>query len=138
VAKGKGKLPKRLFKATERASSYEHDRSPSARIKHVSRDHQDVLQNIEFVLVTLWRKDDTIDDRTVSVALRAAIAGTEPDEPRAAELFRHLASIPETREDVDDTLWKSALRVVDESVHTHSQCGKGETSYLRFVSPFLA
>jgi hypothetical protein len=137
VAKDKGKPPKRLFKAPDRASSYEHDRSPAARMKHIARDHQDVLQNIEFVLVTLWRRLPGIDDRAATTALRAAIAGKEPDDPNAAALFRDLAQFRAARADVDDPTWKAALRTVDDSVHRHSRCRPGETGYFEFVSPYI-
>jgi hypothetical protein len=138
VAKDKGKPPKRLFKSPDRASTYEHDRSPTGRIKNMARDHEDVLQNIEFVLVSLWRRDPEIDDRACTAALRAAIAGREPDDPRAAALFQNLQEIRALREDIDDKVWRNALRVVDESVHRHSDRRPGETGYLRFASRFIA
>jgi hypothetical protein len=138
LAKDKRKPAKRLFKTPDRASSYGQERSAKGLMKHMARDHQDVLQNIEFVLVTLRRRDPEIDDRAVSAALRASVAGKEPDDPRAASLFQNLAQIRAMREDLSDEVWHGALRVVDESVRRHSQCRPGETGYLRFVSQYIA
>jgi hypothetical protein len=139
LAKDKRKLPKRLFKSPERASSYEHDRLLGAgRLKHMARNHEDVMQNIEFLLVTSWREDPSIDDRIASQALRAAIAGKETDDPQAAELLDGLRQIRAMREDVTEPVWRGALRVVDDSVHRHSSCRPGETEYLRFASQFIA
>jgi len=45
-------------------------------LKRMPRDHLDVLQNIEFILVTGYREDRSIDDRIVADALKAAINGT--------------------------------------------------------------
>jgi hypothetical protein len=137
VSKDKRKLPKRLFRAPDRASSYEEARSSSARMKHAARDHQDVLQNIEFVLVKLWRQDPAIDDRAATTALRASLAGREPDDPRAAELFRSLAEIRAMRADVPEDVWRGCLRTVDDSVRRHSDRRPGETGYLRFASQFI-
>lgn len=49
--------PRRLFKSGDSVSPYKADRSARGRMKQMSRDHQDVLQNIEFVLITGHRKD---------------------------------------------------------------------------------
>ncbi len=52
----KRNLPRRLFKAPDRVSSYQHDRSSTSRMKQMSREHMDVLQNIEFSLVSGFSK----------------------------------------------------------------------------------
>src|SRR5690348_15998648 len=98
----KRKPPKRMFKATDRASRYEADRSPMGRMKRVSREHEDVLQNIEFVLVTGWRDDPRVDDAGALAALQGALTGQEPDDPRAAVLAGNLAEVRRLREDVPD------------------------------------
>ena len=67
--------PKRMFKGQERASRYEVDRQPKARMEQMASEHQDVLQNIEFVLVNEHRADPTIDDRHVDAALKTALGG---------------------------------------------------------------
>lgn len=40
-------------------------------MKRMTQDHLDILQNIEFVLVTGYRDDHSIDDRIVADALEA-------------------------------------------------------------------
>jgi hypothetical protein len=133
----KGKLPKRLFKDPDRVSSYQHNQSPIKRMKRMASGHEDVLQNIEFALVTRHRGDPTIDDRAVSEALRACIKHTEPVDPRAADLVAALAGIRELREDVPDDVWLEGLRVVEESVRRHSHLRSGEKSYLAFAAQFI-
>ena len=133
----KRQLPKRLFKQ-EHESSYRADRSPASRMKQITRDHQDVLQNIEFALVKCRKEDRRVDDRAVDEALGAAIGQAEaPGHAIAADVFGGLAAIRKLREDVDDDLWRNALRVVRDSVHAHSKLRPGETSYLDFVAPFV-
>ncbi len=101
------------------------------------RGHQDVLQNIEFALVSSYREGDNIDDKVVEDALQAAIRGREPEDPAAEEAFCRLAAIRQMREDVPDELWTDGLRVVYSSVRRHSECRPGQTSYLDFVSPYV-
>ena len=132
----KRQLPKRLFKQ-DHVSSYKADRSPKARMKRVARDHEDVLQNIEFALVRCHKDDPRVDDRVADEALTGAIAGAEPDGPHASDVFAALASIRRLREDVEDEIWREALRVVRDSVRRHSERRPGETSYLDFVAPYV-
>jgi len=132
----KRQLPKRLFKQ-DHVSSYKADISPKARMKRLAREHEDVLQNIEFALVRCHRDDPRVDDRVADEALGAAIRGVEPDEPHAADVFAALASIRQMREDVEDGVWRDALQVVRDSVRRHSERRPGETSYLDFVAPYV-
>jgi hypothetical protein len=104
----------------------------------MSRDHQDVLQNIEFALVTGHREDPRVDDRDARSALRACLQGKDADGPRAARLAESLAAIRRLREDISDAVWNDALRVIEESVRRHSGFRPGETSYLAFASQFIA
>jgi hypothetical protein len=132
----KDKRPRRLFRKIERVSSYKNDRSSSARMKSMTRGHQDVLQNVEFVLVTSHRQDSTVDDKIVAEALRASINQTE-STGKVAEIVDALASIREFRSDIDDSVWRDALIVVLDSVRRHSQLRPGETGYLDFVARFI-
>lgn len=133
----KDKLPKRLFKNPDRISQYAVDRSRRIAKAEVTLNHQDVLQNIEFALVTVWREDRTVDDRTVAQALRASMTGTEPDDPIAAEIFERVAAMRSFREDVSDDVWMAALRRIDESIRLHSTRNPGDRSYLRFADQFI-
>jgi len=105
-------------------------------LKRMPRDHLDVLQNIEFILVTGYRDDRSIDDRIVADALKAAINGNVPDGPRSVSLNDGLESIRELRSDVSDDIWRDGLRTVLQSVHRHSSLIPGCRWYLDFVSDF--
>jgi hypothetical protein len=133
----KPKPPRRLFKNPDRISSYHVKQSRTARMKQMAREHEDVLQNIEFTLVNGHREDPAVDDRTAFEALRAARNGKEPEEPRPARLFAELAAIRQFREDIDEGVWRQALQVVEESVKRHSDMRPGETEYLKFAAEFI-
>jgi len=106
-------------------------------LKRMTRDHQDILQNIEFILISGYRDDHTIDDRIVADALRAAIHSDVPEDARAQSLNKSLAGIRELRTDVSDDIWRDGLRTVLQSVHRHSSLRPGERRYLDFVSDFI-
>ncbi len=106
-------------------------------MERMTRDHQDVLQNIEFVLVSGYRRDGSIDDCIVAGALKAAIHGDEPEDPRAKSLNEGLEGARELRCDVSDDVWRDCLRVVLQSVHRHSSLKPGCRLYLDFVSDFI-
>ena len=133
------KPPKRLFKTEDRVSSFEADRlrSPGKRMKVMSRDHEDVLQNIEFALVTQFREDRGIDDRHVDEALTVAIDNGTPSDRRVEDLVSAIDQIRSLREDVSDEVWRTALLTVRDSVRRHSDRKPRETSYLDFVSPYV-
>lgn len=133
----KRNLPKRLFKAPDRVSSYHHDRSPMGRMKRMAREHEDVLQNIEFALVNGHLDDPGIDDRAVIEALQVSLTGSEPDDERVDGLVMALRAIRQFREDIDDAVWRGAIHVVADSVRRHSALRPGETSYLSFVAEYV-
>ncbi len=105
-------------------------------MKRMARDHLDVLQNIEFVLVSGHRSDRSIDDRIVADVLIAAILDAEPEDSRARSLNESLESIRVLRSDIPDDIWRDGLRTVLESVHRHSSLKPGARGYLDFVSGF--
>jgi hypothetical protein len=134
------KLPKRLFKNKDVIHSYEHDRATQTSAKHMTRDHTDVLQNIEFALVRCAREDPGIDDSVVDQALQISKRGAEPTEdvdPRVAAVCSALAGIRSFRHEIPDAIWVAGLRTVDESVRRHSSLRPGEKSYLTFVEPYV-
>lgn len=110
---------------------------PRKLMKRMTRDHPDVLQNIEFVLVTGYRDDRSIDDRIVADALETAIIDSSPDDPRSVSLNDGLGSIRELRSDVSDDVWRDGFRTVLQSVHRHSSLRPGARDYLNFVSDFI-
>jgi len=110
---------------------------PRKSMKRMARDHLDVLQNIEFVLVSGYRSDRSIDDRIVADVLIAAILDTEPQDTRARSLNESLESIRVLRSDIPDDIWRDGLRTVLESVHRHSSLKPGARGYLDFVSDYV-
>jgi hypothetical protein len=110
---------------------------PRKSIKHMARDHLDVLQNIEFTIISRYRSDCSIDDRIVAYALRAVILDTEPEDTRAQSLSESLEGIRELRADIPDDIWQEGLRTVLQSVHRHSSLKPGCRLYLDFVSDFV-
>jgi hypothetical protein len=131
------KRPKRMFKGQERASRYEVDRQPKARMDKMAREHEDVLQNIEFVLVEAHRDDPDIDDHLVDAALKSVLNGDTPADPLAAGVADGLRSIREVRADVPDLVWLECIKVVRQSVRRHSTLRPGETTYLNFAGRFI-
>jgi len=110
---------------------------PRKLMKRMTQDHQDVLQNIEFVLVTGYREDRTIDDRIIADALEAAIHGDTPEDNLAHSLNESLEGMREFRHDISDETWRDCLRTVLQSVHRHSSLRPGSRGYLDFVSDFI-
>jgi len=127
-------MTKRKFK---KRRPYEKIENPRTVFRKMTRDHVDVLENIEFALVSAWRKDASIDDRAVALALKAAIVQSPPADALAARLYGELAAVRSFREDVADDIWKAGLKVVLESVHTHSDAAPGDYEYLSFAGAFL-
>ena len=108
-------------------------------MKKMSRDHLDVLQNIEFALIDLARAEEEIDDRAIDEALRLAIRGGEPDEDTdgfVVELLEGLDEMREFRGGVPDGIWQAGLKTVRDSVRNHSSLCAGEKRYIRFVEPY--
>ncbi len=107
------------------------------RWDEITRNHQDVLQNIEATLVNCWREAQGLDDYWVHVALVAAMRDDSPDHPAAWYVYWRLKAVRERR-DVPPDVWLDALRVVDQSVRDHSSLRHGNRSYLSFIVAFLA
>lgn len=110
---------------------------PRRSMKRMARDHLDVLQNIEVILLSEYENDGSIDDRIVADALRAAVLNTNPDDDSAQFLKERLAQIREVRSDVPDDIWCDGLRTILQSVFRHSSMKPGCTWYLDFVSAMV-
>lgn len=106
-------------------------------LKRMTRDYQDVLQNIEFVFIVRYREDHRIDDRIVANALKAAIRGDTAENILAESLNEGLEEVRLFRSDISDDIWRDGLRTVLQSVHRHSYLRPGEREYLDFVSDFI-
>ncbi len=103
----------------------------------MTRDYLDVLQNIEFSIVSTFRHCGDIDDRIIASALKAMVAGGEPTDDLSNMLVEDLEDVRMERSDVPDTIWQNGLKVVLESVHTHSGARPGDRDYLKFVLRYL-
>jgi hypothetical protein len=110
---------------------------PNKLLKRMTRDHVDILQNIEFTLISDYRENRSIDDRIIADTLKASIRGEEPEDSRSQKLNDSLEAMREFRSDVPDDLWRDGLRTVLQSVHRHSNLRPGERNYINFVSDFI-
>lgn len=126
-----------LQKVNVRRISLKKDPDSSKLLKRMTRDHLDVLQNIEFTLISCHRDDRTIDDRTVAGALKAAIGGGLSEDYRVQSLNQSLDSMRQVRADVSDKVWQAGLQTVLQSVRRHSNLKPGDRGYLDFVSSFV-
>jgi hypothetical protein len=106
-------------------------------LKRMVRDHQDLLENIESILVSRYRDDGSIDDRIISDALKAAIHGDMAEDALAESLNKDLGEARQLSSDVSDDIWRDGLRTVLQSVHRHSNLRPGEREYLDFVCDFI-
>jgi hypothetical protein len=136
------KLPKRLFKNKDVVHAYQHDRETKLDMKQMSRDHLDVLQNIEFTLISAARQDHHIDDRVLDQVLSLSMRSRRPDEaedaePIVIELHDALQDMRAFRGDVPDHIWQAGLKTVRDSVRRHSSLTPGEKRYIRFVEPYV-
>ena len=106
-------------------------------LKRMTRDHQDVLQDIEFVFISRYREDGRIDDRIVANTLKAAISGDTAEDALAESLNKDLEGVRLLRSDISDEIWRDGLQTVLQSVHRHSYLRPGEREYLDFVCDFI-
>ena len=112
-------------------------RATGSLLRRMTRDHVDVLQNIEFSLISSYEKDGSIDDRIIARVLQTAIRNEIPDGARAQSINKDLEEMRDFRADVPDKIWRDGLRTVLQSVQRHSKLLPGERNYLDFVSDFI-
>ena len=117
--------------------NYERKEKPEKIFKQMTRDHLDVLQNIEFSIVSTYCDRSDIDDRIIASALKTAIVGGEPADALSAVLINNLTNTRRMHADVSDTIWANGLKVVLQSVHTHSDARPGDREYLKFIQNYV-
>ena len=118
--------------------SYERKEKPEKIYKRMTRDHLDVLQNIEFAIVSACRRHEDIDDSIIASALKTAIAGSEPVGELSAVLVDDLAQIRQIRgEPIPGNIWTDGLKVVLWSVRNHSDAQPGDRDYLAFIQNYV-
>jgi hypothetical protein len=133
------KPPKRLFKNKEVVHTYQHDRDNRATLKHIVRDHIDILEDIEMVMLAYAEESPEVDDRTIDEAL--GLLRRKNESIRDAELhvksLCHLMSHIRARHgDVSDTIWLGALRTVQDELRRHSSLNPGEKTYIEYVTNY--
>jgi phosphosulfolactate phosphohydrolase-like enzyme len=133
----KRNLIKKGRRRSARGKSLKETLNESKLIKRMSRDHLDVLQNIEFILVTAHREDSSLDDRIIADALKAAVDNKMAQDERAISIKDNLWDMHEFRADISDDIWQAGLRTVLQSVRRHSDLRPGSTEYLDFVSQYI-
>ncbi|KKM00152.1 hypothetical protein LCGC14_1807290 [marine sediment metagenome] len=112
-------------------------KSGRGSMTRMSRDHQDVLQNIEFALVSTWRHRDDVDDKACHAAIESMLTRRQPRDEAASALSDQLLVVRAERDDVPERLWQDGLRVVADSIRTHSQRRPSEQAYLNFVGQYI-
>lgn len=103
----------------------------------ISKNHMDLLQNIEFVLVRHYRDNDDIDDNMCADALRSVVKDKPLTNPYSISMAEELLSLKASRGDVDDKLWIDSCRVVLNSINDHSTLAPGNRGYLTFMKQFV-
>lgn len=126
-----------LQKVNIRRGSLKKGPDSGKLLKRMTRDHLDVLQNIEFVLVSAHRDDPRIDDRKIADALKASIRDDWSQDTRVQSLIDGLDEMRQMRSDISDNVWRAGLQTVLQSVHRHSSLMPGARGYLSFVSDFM-
>ena len=109
----------------------------SDRRDQITRAHADLLFDIESLLVDCWRQIEGVDDHWTHIGLVSTMRDDPPDHPTACVVFYALKAMRSLREEIDVELWLDALRVVDQSVRTHSSLRHGDRSYLSFALAFV-
>lgn len=131
------KPPKRLFKNKEVVHTYQHDRENRAGLKHIVRDHIELLGEVEGVLLVYAEENSDVDDRTLDEAL--GILRGKKEDIRDAE--RHVKMIclimghlRARNKAVSDTVWLGILRTIQDEVRRNSSLNPGETTYIKYAS----
>jgi single-stranded DNA-specific DHH superfamily exonuclease len=128
---------KRDLKKKKAPKSKQSESVSIKQMRAVSDRYSDILQNIEMILVTASRENNAVTDCEAADALRAILFNKANIDPLAQKIAEDLRAVRELRTEISDAVWKSCLRVVLDSVHTHSTLTPGAKGYLNFVSDFL-
>lgn len=117
--------------------NYERKEKPEKIFKQMTRHHLDVLQNIEFSIVSTCNNHGGIDDKIIAAALKTTIADSEPVDELSTILINDLVQTRRMRADVPDNIWTNGLKVVLQSVHNHSDARPGDRDYLAFIRNYV-
>src|SRR5436305_416420 len=95
------------------------------RRDEITEQQADVLLAIETAILESWAEASGVDDQRVHLGLVGAMRGDPPDHPSSWLVFSKLNKARDERGVTEDELWRDALRVVDQSVRTHSSLRHG-------------
>jgi hypothetical protein len=131
------KPPKRLFKNKEVVHTYQHDRENRAGLKHIVRDHIELLGQADDVLLVYAEENPDVDDRTLDEALgvlrgkKEDIRDTDRHVKTICLIMRHLRARNKV---VSDTVWLGILRTVQDELRRNSSLNPGEKTYIEYAS----
>jgi len=120
-----------------RKRKYIRVEKPKKIFEEMTENHVDVLENIEFAIVNTWRNDQRIDDKEVAAALKSLIKEEAAKNEMAGRIIKAIENTRLIRADVSDEIWIKGLKVVLESVYTHSEAEEGDRFYLEFAEMFI-
>jgi len=123
-------------KAAKKATLRNAPRPDSVKQRMI-RDHLDVLQNIETILVAYHRDHPQVDDRFAMGVLTAAKQEKPDENPEVMECLQALRAIRQLRDDISDRVWRDALTAIQQSIRFHSNLKPGTRSYLGYASAFV-
>lgn len=124
-------------KRPKKRRPYVKEVSPSRMFKEMTNKHVDVLQNIESAIIGVYQNNENLDDHLVASALHASIHSSTTDHELSNQLIQSFEDVRLLRSDISDIIWIWGLKVVLDSVHTHSSAQSGDTDYLNFISNFV-
>jgi hypothetical protein len=131
------KPPKRLFKNKEVVHTYQHDRENRAGLKHIVRDHIELLGEAESILLAYAEEYEDVDDRTLDEALgvlRRNPASVKDAERHVKAIWLLMNHIRASHKDVSDTVWLGILRTIQDEVRRNSSLNPGEKTYIKYAS----
>lgn len=107
----------------------------------ITRSSPGILLSIETLFINSWKSRPQIDDTDIERTLICAIRRLEETEREHVQtLIKDLNLLHDHwigQEETEET-WNLALRVVLQSVQTHSDGLPGSRNYLNFTTKFLA
>ncbi len=107
-------------------------------MRRMSTHHLDILQNIEYALLTIFKVDPALDDRAIAVALGAYLDNESVIDEDTRDILGSINMVRATNQgDHPESRWRDGMKVVLDSVKTHSTLAPGDRGYLRFISRFI-
>ena len=106
-----------------------------AERERITRSNAGMLLRLETLLVEEAERDAKIDDGVLAAALRCVVQRKESPSEFASVVMDAIERWRFMEE--NDKQTEVAMRVIYNSIKTHSECGPGDYSYLIFASQFV-